>query len=191
MDLTGKLLIAMPGMGDPRFEHSVVLVCAHSGEGAMGLIINKPLARPTFSELLAQIGVTETPAITRDMPDPALPPVLFGGPVETARGFVLHSPEWHGQGESLVISDDLHMTATRDVLEAIGAGRGPARSVLALGYAGWGDGQLESEILANGWLTVERNDSLLFDRDHGTKWSRALRTLGVDPLTLSASAGRA
>ena len=191
MDLTGKLLIAMPGMGDPRFEHGVVLIGAHGADGAMGLIVNKPLHRPSFSELLAQIGVAEAPAIASDRPGPAFPPVLFGGPVETSRGFVLHSTEWQGRGGSMAISDDLHMTPTRDVLEAIGLGTGPRRAVLALGYAGWGAGQLESEILANGWLTVERDDNLIFDRDHETKWARALRALGVDPMTLSAAAGRA
>lgn len=183
MDLTGKLLIAMPGMGDPRFEHSVVLICAHNPEGAMGLIVNKPLPRPTFAELLEQLSI---PAAAHDRP---FAPVLFGGPVETGRGLVLHSPDW--RGESMEVSPDLSMTGTRDILQAMAAGQGPARALLALGYAGWGPGQLEAEIRHNGWLTAEGDADLVLGTDHVAKWGRALGALGVDPQTLSSAAGRA
>jgi putative transcriptional regulator len=185
MDLTGKLLIAMPGMGDPRFEHGVVLICAHNPEGAMGLIVNKPLQRPTFAELLDQLSI---PARAHDGPRPV---VIFGGPVETGRGFVLHSPDWRGEGESMEVSQDISMTATRDILEAMAEGQGPARALMALGYAGWGPEQLETEILANAWLTIEGNPDLVLGTDHATKWARALQAIGVDPQTLSAAAGRA
>ncbi|MCL7463825.1 YqgE/AlgH family protein [Phaeovulum sp. NW3] len=188
MDLTGKLLIAMPGMGDPRFEHGVVFICAHGSEGAMGLIVNKPLPRPSFAELLEQLRLRPEAGAAGDMPAPA---VLFGGPVETSRGFVLHSPDWSGQTASMAVTPDLSMTATRDILDAMAEGRGPAQALLALGYAGWGPGQLEREILDNGWLTTEGDAALTLDRDHATKWARALRKIGVDPQTLSAAAGRA
>jgi len=144
MDLTGKLLIAMPGMGDARFEHGVVVICAHSEDGAMGLIINKPAPGVAFSGLLDQLGISHTD------PD-ILVPVLFGGPVETGRGFVLHSSDWHGAGDAIRVGPQMAMTATRDVLEDLGRGDGPERALLALGYAGWGPGQLEAEIRGQ-WL---------------------------------------
>lgn len=186
MDLTGKLLIAMPGMGDPRFEHSVVMLCAHTPEGAMGLIVNKPLPEPRLEDLLEQLGIAVT-ASDR----PGKQPILFGGPVETGRGFVLHSSEWRGSKDGLAVSDTMSMTATRDILEDIAAGVGPDRALFALGYAGWGPGQLEAEILDNGWLTAEADEALALDGEHATKWERALKNLGIDPRTLSASAGRA
>lgn len=184
MNLSGKLLIAMPGMGDPRFEHSVVFLCAHSPEGAMGLIVNKPARDLTFDRLADQLGIARTDR-SREIR------VHFGGPVEHARGFVLHSADYQGSGSTMRVDEKFGMTATVDILEAIAAGRGPAASLLALGYAGWGPGQLEHEILANGWLTCDAAPELVFaDRD-AEKWSRALKTMGVDPLTLSAAAGRA
>ena len=186
MDLTGKLLIAMPGMGDPRFEHSVVTVCAHTPEGAMGLIVNKPLPKPALSDLLEQLGI---PVTASDRPERA--PILFGGPVETGRGFVLHSPEWQGRSEAMKVSSDLSMSATRDILEDIAAGVGPDRALLALGYAGWGPGQLESEILDNGWLITEGDVDIALGPDYATKWTRALANMGIDPRTLSAAAGHA
>ncbi len=184
MDLTGKFLIAMPGMGDPRFETSLILVCAHSENGAMGLIVNKPLPEPGFRRLLEQLEITPGPACANI-------PVQFGGPVESARGFVLHSPDYGTDDGTLRISDSFAMTATLQALEDLAQGRGPARALLALGYAGWGSGQLENEILRNGWLSCEATPEIAFALDNLTKWERALKSLGVDALTLSATAGRA
>lgn len=183
MDLSGKLLIAMPGMGDPRFEHSVVAMCSHSAEGAMGIIVNKPLPKPPMEDLLGQLGIAVTAS------DRGAAPLFFGGPVETGRGFVLHSADWFAA--TMPVGEGLAMTATRDILEEIAAGRGPSRAILALGYAGWGPGQIEQEILDNGWLVAEGNAALALDGDHATKWTRALGTMGIDPRTLSAAAGHA
>ncbi|WP_415182029.1 YqgE/AlgH family protein [Phaeovulum sp.] len=184
MDLTGKLLIAMPGMGDTRFEHGVVLICAHSESGAMGLIINKPAPGVEFNSLMDQLGISH--------PNPdILVPVHFGGPVETGRGFVLHSADWHGQGGAIQVGPQMAMTSTRDVLEDLGRGNGPDNALLALGYAGWGPGQLEAEILSNGWLTGKADPELVFTIPNARKWSMALHALGVDPLTLSPTAGHA
>ncbi|KPP86702.1 MAG: putative transcriptional regulator [Rhodobacteraceae bacterium HLUCCO07] len=184
MDLTGTLLIAMPGMGDPRFDKSVVFVCAHSDEGAMGLIVNKPTDDLRLSALVEQLELGDG-GCARDLP------VYFGGPVEHGRGFVLHSGDYTSPISTLRVNDDFALTATLDILEELAAGRGPMRAIMALGYAGWGPGQLESEILANGWLTAEAGADLVFDTADARKWSAALRTLGVDPLSLSAAAGRA
>lgn len=190
MDMTGKLLIAMPGMEDPRFEHAVVAICAHSPEGAMGLIVNKPLPKPAMSDLLGQLGITVPTSDLRGGE-----PILFGGPVETGRGFVLHSRDWprgaDQAGAIMEVSPGMAMTATRDILEAMASGHGPERALLALGYAGWGPGQLEAEIMANGWLVADGDAELTLDADHATKWMRALGAMGIDPRTLSASAGRA
>ncbi|GAA0295813.1 YqgE/AlgH family protein [Rhodovulum strictum] len=185
MQLGGKLLIAMPGMGDPRFEKSVVFLCAHSEEGAMGLIVNKPLSELSFTDLLGQLGIARAPD-ARDIR------VHFGGPVEHARGFVLHSGEYNSGSETtLRVDGRFGMTATLDILEDIARGQGPAESLLALGYAGWGPGQLEGEIRGNGWLTCEAVPEIVFDNADGSKWERALRSLGIEPLMLSATAGRA
>lgn len=185
MQLGGKLLIAMPGMGDPRFVNAVVFLCAHSEEGAMGLIVNKPMAELSFSDLLEQLDIPRAPG-ARDIR------VHFGGPVEHARGFVLHSGDYNsGSDTTLRVDPRFGMTATLDILEDIAKGKGPASSLLALGYAGWGPGQLEGEIGDNGWLTCDAVPELVFDRTDATKWERALGTLGVDPLVLSSAAGRA
>lgn len=184
MDLTGKFLIAMPGMGDPRFETSLILVCAHSDDGAMGLIVNKPLPEPPFRRLLDQLGIPAGP-------EAADIRVQFGGPVEGARGFVLHSPDYRAEDGTLPIDEHFAMTATLQVLEDLANGRGPHSALLALGYAGWGPGQLEDEILRNGWLSCEATPDIAFADDSGSKWERALKTLGVDALTLSSTAGRA
>lgn len=183
MELTGKLLLAMPGMGDMRFDHSVVFLCEHSSKGAMGLIVNKPAQDLALGEVLEQLDI-EVSAQVRKMP------VHFGGPVETSRGFVLHSGEYASQLHSLKIGDSFGMTATQDILEDIGRGVGPAQVLMMLGYAGWGPGQLEQEILANGWLTCDASTDLVFS-DSGEKWQSALKSLGVDPLGLSGTAGRA
>ncbi len=184
IDLNGKLLIAMPGMLDPRFAHSVVFMCAHSGEGAMGLVINKPTADLRLNDLLAQLSIKCGPD-TRDLP------VHFGGPVEHGRGFVLHEYGYHSAISTLDVNDDFAMTATLDILEDLAEGRGPGRVVMALGYAGWGPGQLENEIAQNGWLTCEADAQLVFDTADMEKWEAALNKLGINPLALSAEAGRA
>ncbi|MES0826204.1 YqgE/AlgH family protein [Ruegeria sp. SCP11] len=184
MDLTGKLLIAMPGMGDPRFDHSVVYICSHGDDGAMGLIINKP-SDLRIKTLLSQLNIAcRIPVVGERL-------VHFGGPVEMSRGFVLHSADYDANLHSMKISDDFSMTATLDVLEDLASGRGPLNSTLTLGYSGWGPDQLEDEIAMNGWLTTEASSKLVFDVPDDEKWEAALATLGVDPLTLSASAGRA
>jgi putative transcriptional regulator len=183
-DLTGKLLLAMPGMGDPRFDRAVIYLCAHSGEGAMGLIVNQPAVDLTFGDLLSQLEIEAT----RPVGDTR---IHVGGPVEHGRGFVLHSGDYASNGSTLRVDDAFGMTATLDVLEDIANGRGPESALLALGYSGWGPGQLEGEIAANGWLTAEASPALVFSADNGAKWERALRSLGIDPLSLSAAAGRA
>lgn len=184
MDLTGKLLIAMPGMGDPRFEHSVVLVCAHSPQGAMGLIVNKPaLPGVSWAEMIEQLGLSGSGAGVA---------VQFGGPVEIGRGFVLHSPDWPQDGAPApIVAPGLALTTTRDILEDIAAGNGPTRAILALGYAGWGEGQLEAEIAANAWLTADADADLVLGVANLRKWQATLRAIGIDPLMLSAAAGRA
>ncbi|MEX0281710.1 MAG: YqgE/AlgH family protein [Arenibacterium sp.] len=184
MDLTGKILIAMPGMGDPRFERSVVFMCSHSDEGAMGLIVNKPVPDLSLLSLLGQLEIAADDVDERT-------PVYFGGPVEGARGFVLHSPDYTSGLHSLNVNEAFSMTATLDILEELGAGKGPDRALMVLGYAGWGPGQLEGEISMNGWLTGEASPEIVYEADDPVKWEMALNTLGVDPLTLSASAGRA
>ncbi|TCK99324.1 putative transcriptional regulator [Shimia isoporae] len=184
LDLTGRLLIAMPGMGDPRFAHSVVFLCAHSEDGAMGLIVNKAIDGMHLSALLEQLEI----ALARPELDSTL---YYGGPVEGGRGFVLHSPDYISDLNTLTVGDDFSMTSTQDVLEAIATGAGPLRSLMALGYSGWGPGQLEREIGENGWLTCEATTDLVFDLPNADKWAEALRSLGVDPVSLSATAGRA
>lgn len=184
-ELTGKLLIAMPGMGDPRFAGAVVFLCAHSGEGAMGIIVNKHMDEVTFSEMLEQLEIA-SPGAVRDIP------VCYGGPVELRRGFVLHSSDYQARGDDgLVIDSRFSMTATLDILEDIANGRGPERALLALGYAGWGPGQLESELAQNGWLTAEASPDLVFGASMEGKWEAALQSLGIHPLMLSSEGGRA
>jgi putative transcriptional regulator len=184
MDLTGKLLVAMPGMGDPRFSHAVVYVCAHGPEGAMGLIVNRPAPDLRLSDVLDQL-------IEGSLPDGVRLGVHLGGPVETGRGFVLHSDEYRSAMQTLQVADGIAMTATLDILEDIAAGTGPARAQLMLGYAGWGPDQLEAEIAHNGWLTCDAELELIFDLPDSRKWGAALNSIGIDPLGLSASAGRA
>jgi putative transcriptional regulator len=184
MDLVGKLLIAMPGLGDPRFDRSVILICAHSAEGAMGLIVNKPAPDLSFSGLMDQLNIPRSEA-GRDIR------VHFGGPVERGRGFVLHSADYRAGRATMRVSGGFGMTATLDVLNALARGAGPQSALLALGYSGWGAGQLESEIARNDWLTAEAPADLVFQADDGGKWTGALKRLGIDPFTLSASAGRA
>ncbi len=183
-DLTGQLLIAMPGMPDPRFEHSLIYLCAHSNEGAMGLIVNKPSADVTFGNLVEQLSI-ESPIDVRDIR------VHFGGPVELGRGFVLHSPDFQSQMTTLNVDEAFSMTGTLDVLETIAQGAGPEKRLIVLGYAGWGPGQLESEIASNGWLTCDASPALVFDTEDDQKWEAALGSLGISPLALSSEGGRA
>ncbi len=183
-DLTGKLLIAMPDMGDTRFEHAVVYMCAHSSEGAMGLIVNKPTPEIRFSDLLEQLSIDDGDLATDVR-------VHYGGPVETGRGFVLHTSDYASGAGTMEVSDGVAMTATLDILEDIATGAGPNRSMLGLGYAGWGPGQLEGELMRNGWLVCDATDDILFGRAAEHKWTAALKELGVDPLMLSASGGSA
>ncbi|MBM7068519.1 YqgE/AlgH family protein [Actibacterium sp. 188UL27-1] len=188
MELTGQFLVAMPGMGDARFEKSVILLCAHSRDSTLGLVINQPAVDLSFDDLLQQIEITSVKERPGDL---AKTPIHIGGPVEHGRGFVLHSSDYTQNESTLTVGKDFGMTATRDVLEDIANGRGPKKRILCLGYAGWGAGQLEDEIGRNGWLTTEANPDIVFEAPNNTKWEAALATLGVDPLTLSAAAGRA
>ena len=159
-------------------------MCAHSEDGAMGLIINKPTEDLSFNDLIEQLSI-------KPGPQEAQTPIHFGGPVEHGRGFVLHSDDYGANEATLEVKGGFGMTATLDILEDIAEGRGPASSILALGYAGWGPGQLEGEIQQNGWLVSEAESEIVFDLPNTKKWGAALKTLGVDPLTLSAAAGRA
>ncbi|MFO1089138.1 MAG: YqgE/AlgH family protein [Hyphomicrobiales bacterium] len=189
--LDGQLLVAMPGIGDPRFERTVIYVCAHSADGAMGLVVNKPADGITFGELLERLDIVSEGQPIRIDDDVATRHVQFGGPVETGRGFVLHSTDYFAAEATLPIDEGVGLTATLDVLRAIVNGRGPKKSIMALGYAGWGPGQLETEIQRNGWITVPADDEILFDPDLDTKYDRAMRKIGIDLTKLSAQAGHA
>ena len=181
--LSGQLLVAMPQMSDPRFARTVVYLCAHSADGAMGLVVNRLIDSLSFGSLLAQLGVEPEGA-------PADMPVHFGGPVESSRGFVLHTSDYH-QDSTLVIDDEIALTATVDVLRAIARGTGPRRRVLALGYAGWAPGQLDAEIQANGWLLVPADLDLVFGGDNDSKWQQAIAKIGIDLSLLSSEVGHA
>lgn len=189
--LDGQLLIAMPSMFDKRFARSVIYLCAHSEDGAMGLIINHPAENITFETLLDRLDLVSTS-------DPIIMPeevagqsVFIGGPVETGRGFVLHSSDYYADDSTLEIDDHTSLTATIDILKAIASGKGPDQSILALGYAGWASGQLEIEIQANGWLNCPAEPDLVFDTDIDGKYQRALAHLGIDPSHLVSDAGHA
>lgn len=189
--LDGQLLVAMPGMADPRFARSVIYLCAHSEDGAMGLIVNQPSRVRNFPELLVQLNII-APEERISLPNEvSRVQVLTGGPVQADRGFVLHSPDFHLTSSTLPIDDSVSLTATVDILRAIAAGDGPHRALLALGYAGWDAGQLEDEIQNNGWLHCPSDPALLFDSRLDTKYDRALQKLGVDLAQLSTSAGHA
>lgn len=185
MDLSGKLLVAMPGMADPRFDRSVILLCSYSDAGAMGLMINRPVPGLHLQDLLQHSGLSAGDVGRDD-------PVYSGGPVERGRGFVLHSPDWTAPGEeTLCLPARLCMTQSRSILEAVAEGEGPAQLLVTLGYSGWGAGQLDDEIGRNAWLTVDADPRLVFGTECEAKWAAALRRLGVEPLALSATAGRA
>ena len=183
-NLTGNLLIAMPDMSDPRFASTVIFMCSHSDEGAMGLIINKPQPKVGFGQLLKQLEIPKTPS-ARDAP------VFFGGPVERQRGFVLHGNDYSASTGTLRVDDTFRLTATLEVLEHMAMGEGPDLSLLALGYAGWGPGQLEFEITQNGWLSCAPTIDVVFGTPDSDKWTAALKLLGIDPLLLSSTAGHA
>lgn len=182
--LDGKLLIAMPSMGDSRFERTLIYLCAHSPKGAMGLIVNKPARDLKFDDLLEQLNIegSETSTPIR---------VYFGGPVEHGRGFVLHSPDYETKETTLKVDSNFGMTATLDIIEDISNGEGPKSCLLALGYAGWGPGQLEGELQANGWLTCDASPEIVFSEDDDRKWENALGVLGITPSLLSATGGTA
>lgn len=184
LDLTGSLLVAMPSMGDARFERAVILLCAYSDKGAMGLIINKPSSDVGMSDVLDQLDIDPSPRA-------AAMPVHFGGPVETGRGFVLHSDDYESSLHTLRVAGGFGMTATLDILEEIARDNGPENALMMLGYAGWGPGQLEAEISRNGWLTADASPALIFETPAAEKWSKTLESLGIDPLGLSSAAGRA
>ena len=183
--LVGRVLIAMPGIDDPRFERAVILMCAHGPDHGMGLALNRPVEGLTLPDLLRRLGVQPNYAMEES-------PVLFGGPVDRERGFVVHTDDYLCDKSSLPIGDGLAWTATRDVLEAMAdTGRHPRHALLALGYAGWGAGQLERELHENVWLTCEPDEDLLFGGDHELKWTKALAKIGVTADRLSTHAGRA
>lgn len=181
--LTGQFLIAMPTMGDPRFEKSVIYICHHAPEGAMGLIVNKPMQDLKFPDVLQQLKITPSAPCDQII-------VHSGGPVAPAQGFVLHSTDFVRKG-SLIVNDTVALSATTDILRAMAAGFGPKRSLMALGYSGWGKGQLDSEIKQNAWLNVPADDDLLFSPNNTDKWTRAMAKIGINPNLLSGVAGRA
>ncbi|MGP0059727.1 MAG: YqgE/AlgH family protein [Beijerinckiaceae bacterium] len=187
----GQLLVAMPGMADERFARSVIYLCAHSNEGAMGIMINRRAPSVNFSELLIQLEVIAPDEAIRLPAEAGAVPVLRGGPVDTGRGFVLHSNDFHIDNSTLPIAEGVSLTATVDILRAIAHGAGPGRAVLALGYAGWSPGQLEQEMQQNGWLTCPADPSLIFDTPLERKYDLVFRKLGIDPARLSGEAGHA
>ena len=189
--LDGQMLIAMPTMRDERFARSLIYVCAHSSEGAMGIVVNQPAPNIRFSELLVQLEVIPAAELIQLPPRAGVIKVLKGGPVETGRGFVLHSADFYIENSTLPIDDGICLTATLDILKAIARGKGPQSAVLALGYAGWAPGQLESEIQENGWLHCSADPELIFGPDIDGKYGRALRKIGIDPGKLSSEAGHA
>jgi putative transcriptional regulator len=181
--LEGQLLIAMPGMNDDRFARTVVFMCVHSEKGAMGLVINRPAQGLTIGDLMEQLDIRGKAPSQGEQ-------VHFGGPVEHVRGFVLHSGDYRDE-TTMQVSPDFGMTATLDILRDIAEGRGPKNAILALGYSGWGPGQLEGEIRANGWVTCRASSEIVFALEDDKKWAAALGSLGIDPRLLSASGGRA
>jgi putative transcriptional regulator len=189
--LDGQMLIAMPTMGDERFTRSLIYVCAHSSDGAMGIIVNQPAAHISFPDLLVQLDVVGASELIELPPCAGVVKVLKGGPVETSRGFVLHSSDFFIQDATLRIGEGICLTATVDILKAIARGAGPKHAILALGYAGWAPGQLETEIQDNGWLHCDADPDLIFGGDVEEKYQRALRKIGIDPGMLSNEAGHA
>ncbi|MEQ1709298.1 MAG: YqgE/AlgH family protein [Terricaulis sp.] len=182
--LAGKLLVAMPKMGDPRFAHSVIMICAHDADHAMGVVINKPKGDVTLNDVLGHLGLEAEAALAERT-------VLDGGPVRPDRGYVLHSDDFNASGATQTVAPGIRLTATRHVLEAVAGEHAPLRFVLALGCSGWGAGQLEDELRRNAWLVVDVNDEIVFDDTHSDKWTRAIKSLGFDPSQLMSDAGHA
>jgi putative transcriptional regulator len=189
--LDGQMLIAMPSMRDERFARSLIYVCAHSSEGAMGIVVNQAAANINFPDLLVQLEVIPATELIQLPPTVSAVKVLKGGPVETGRGFVLHSSDFYIENSTLPIDEGICLTATLDILKAIAQGNGPQSAVLALGYAGWAPGQLETEIQENGWLHCQADPELLFGIDIEGKYERAMRKIGIDLGMLSSEAGHA
>lgn len=181
--VTGQCLVAMPGLADPNFARTVIYICAHTEDGAMGLVVNRPILQLSFPEIIGQLGIEATPACDNIR-------VHFGGPVEAARGFVLHSAEYVHE-TTLLVDSTVALTATTDVLRAMAEGTGPRQSLMTLGYAGWSPGQLDAELKENAWLTVESDAVLLFETATEKKWDAAIRKLGIDPAMLNESIGHA
>ena len=180
---TGQLLIAMPGIMDERFYKTVIYICAHSEDGAMGLILNHIMTGISFQELLEQL---EIDGVTTSID----PPIHFGGPVDVGRGFVLHTNDFKQEG-TIEVDEKIFLTSTLDILKAIAKGDGPRKSLLALGYAGWSAGQLDEEIRANGWLQAPADDDLLFGADQRSKWEKSIAKIGINPVMLSGESGHA
>ena len=180
--LSGQLLLAMPGIGDPRFEKAVIAMCVHDEQGALGIGLGRIIPRIGLHELLNQLDIS--PGVAPDVA------IHLGGPVEPQRGFILHSLDWGGN-ETVEVAGRWALTATLDILKAIASGKGPTRWVAALGYAGWGGGQLEQEMCGNGWFTTAGSDALLYDCDVGSRWSTAFQSAGIDPRLLTADYGTA
>ena len=189
--LDGQLIVAMPGMLDDRFSRAVIYMCAHSADGAMGIVVNQPAPDIRFPELLVQLDIVPEEQSIRLPAGAEQISVLRGGPVETGRGFVLHTADYFIENSTLPIDESISLTATLDILKAIASGGGPAAAVLALGYAGWAPGQLETEIQANGWLNCPADSELIFGTPTETKYERCLRKLGIEPSMLSTEAGHA
>jgi putative transcriptional regulator len=180
--LSGQLLLAMPGIGDPRFDKAVIAMCVHDENGALGIGLGRIVPRIGFHDLLGQLDIE--PGVAPDVP------IHLGGPVEPQRGFLLHSTDWGGE-DSIQVSDRWTLTATLDILRAIAEGRGPACWIAALGYAGWGAGQLEQELCGNGWFATPGNDELLYQCDVNSRWAAAFKSAGIDPRLLTADFGTA
>jgi len=180
--LSGQFLLAMPGIGDPRFEKAVIAMCVHDENGALGIGIGRLAPRIGFHALLGQLDID--PGVAPDAP------IHLGGPVEPQRGFVLHSLDWGGQ-DSIQVGNRWALSATLDILRAIAEGKGPSRWVAALGYAGWGEGQLEQEMLRHGWFVTPGDDALLYDKDAGSRWTAGYESAGIDPRLLAAQSGTA
>jgi putative transcriptional regulator len=182
--LAGKLLVAMPGIGDPRFNRTVIMMCAHDSEHAMGVVVNKPKNDIKLSQVLGHLGLEAEAALAERA-------VLDGGPVRPDRGYVLHSADFAAGNATQMVGPGIRLTATRDVLIAVAGERAPERFVLALGCSGWGAGQLENELKHNAWLVVEAQDAIVFGDSHQDKWERAIKTLGLDPTQLMGAMGNA
>ncbi|MCB1509110.1 MAG: YqgE/AlgH family protein [Hyphomicrobiaceae bacterium] len=190
IDIVGKLLVAMPEIGDSRFRNAAIYMCSHSGEGAMGLVINKPAPDLSFAGLLDQLGIIPASSDRQGGSAPDIP-IMLGGPVETGRGFILHTKDVQLATSTISVSGDICLTGTTDMLRAMAEQRGPNHALFALGYSGWGAGQLEDELATNSWLILDTPHDVLFETPPDQRYKRALAACGIDPMHLSGSAGRA